>query len=688
MTPAANPPSLSEDSLKEAFEALDWVHVEAVLTKAGGPAVDSASVGSALQRCNGLLFKYPAASSEKKRAALFTQLEGYLAPVTATDGRANPVRGAIELLELVEAGYRHLVSQLGKTDASKLDAPVHVAAALLLAEREVDRIVSTLHEQLKGQAITPHVQYQVEDGKALDPDAMLEHCVTFAGMTVHMEAFKNKWFDDTGKVVIPLCQAVGEDAIYQAGSTFALAVLWKRWQLTEERARFLGEGMSALPKAEWPADAPTELSKVVLHKGQPTLEILHKVASERLSDKLGQNFFEMMSDANTEGIEAQSASNHHLLPPTAFVSRAELHACWTISDMVAFDILKDNEQPGGLRLVEWIRGYAALDKLVDGTSIEKELVKTRTGWLDFFARYGLASDAAGCLLDRLTFGRSSRDLFDQPFLKRSDGTYRLFKAAFKSINIAQVVMSAIGNLGEQLQKKGKSFEKAVHACFAAAKLKSYAFKEKRNGAEYEYDVVVPWGDYLFVIECKNRSLPQGNPIQQHYFDMETDSNSRQLKRLMKALDDYPDILAKHLPPEALNNRKVACVLNCLPYSIPGAVDGIFFYDFSALGRFFKKGEVAAMSFKKGGGLQHVAGVARLWKGASPTPEDLMTQLEESVQFRTVKDTLELEIAGFPLPPDWWVYTPEYKRRQHPDLVRLSTAAGEVPVTPFTAADDA
>ncbi|GAB3630138.1 hypothetical protein PTE30175_04804 [Pandoraea terrae] len=61
---------------------------------------------------------------------------------------------------------------------------------------------------------------------------------------------------------------------------------------------------------------------------------------------------------------------------------------------------------------------------------------------------------------------------------------------------------------------------------AAVGLNAYAIKKSRNGAEY--DVVLPWGDYLFVLECKNRSSPHGNPIQMHYFDLETRSNSLQL----------------------------------------------------------------------------------------------------------------------------------------------------------------
>jgi hypothetical protein len=674
-------PTLSVDQLKDAFESLDWTKVEPLLTDAGGTNADSGVISRALQRANGLLFKYPATALEQRRESLFASLAAYLTPGHADSAPPQDVLDAIETLKIAESGYRQLVKALAKTEASKLDPALHVAAAILRAEREADQILATLHEQLQNQqVVTMHLQIRDEDGNTLDPDAGLEHCVTFAGMTIQMEAFKSNWFDADGNIVIPVAPSVTEEAIYQAGSTFLLATLWKRWQSTEEGARLLGTNLKYVGKEEWPTDAPAGLKKVVQFDGVPALELLHRVAAERMHDKLTQNHLEMWSDSSSQQVYRKASKYPHLLPPHGLILYDELHANTAIRDILAYDIFSDQEQPGGLRLVEWVRGYSALKKVVDEDGSSCIIVRSRADWLDFFSGYGLSTDVAGCLIDRLTFRRSSRDLFDHPFIKHKDGSYQLFKTAFYSMNIAAVVMSAIGNLGEQLQKKGKSFEVAVRKMFAQVELKTYTFKETRNGEEYEYDVLLPWGDYLFVFECKNRSLPNGNPIQMHYFDLENLSNIRQIKRLMQALDDYPDILMKHLPPGAATKMRVPVILNCLPYSIPQGFDGVYFYDYSALARFFKNAQVFAHDLSGG---EIIATVKwpdhRLWKCDAPSPEDFLVQLNESLQFKIVRESLELDNNSFPLPPDWYVLSSGFRRSLHPavnDMLSGQWDAGE------------
>lgn len=670
---------LSVDQLKDALESLDWTRVRSLLDDAGGRLADPTAVGQALRRANGLLHEYPVPSAEKKREALFSELVNHLAS-GQPEGVPVEVALAIETLHVAEAGYRQLVKALARTDASKLDPALHVAAVVQRADGEVKALFGMLEEQAQQrEVITPHIRLQDGEDGTLNPDAGLEHIVSFASMTIQMEAFKGKWFDAAGHIVIPISPEVTEEAVYQAGSTFLLATLWKRWKLTEQVARFLGGSLRFLAEQERPAGAPQELKKFIRHQGELQLELLHRVAAERMHDKLGQNLLEIHADRSAQKLLSRASEQKHLLPPRGYISNDELHACWAISEALAYDVRDDQERPGGLRLVEWIRGYCALKELEDDTKAS-ELVRSKSGWQHYLAGYALPANVAERLIDQLTFRRSSRDLFDHPFVRRQDGKYLLFGAAFKSMNIAMVVLSAIGNLGEQFQKKGKSFEVAVRKIFETAGLKTYAFKATREGAEYEYDVVLPWGEYLFVFECKNRSLPNGNPVQMHFFDLETASNVRQVKRLMKALDDYPDILETNLPADAVNKKRVPAVLNCLPYSVPGGFDGVYFYDYSAMSRFFKNGQISVRSVKKGQGTKEVMRSMRLWKGGAPTPEDLLAQLEEPLQFKAVRDTLRVDAKGFPLPPECWVLSSGFQRIEHPDLTAAIGSARPPPAT--------
>lgn len=192
-------------------------------------------------------------------------------------------------------------------------------------------------------------------------------------------------------------------------------------------------------------------------------------------------------------------------------------------------------------------------------------------------------------------------------------------------------------------------------------LTTYSFKTKREGSEYEYDAVVPWGNYLFVFECKNRALPNANPIQEHYFDLETSDNLKQLNRLVDAFERFTDILRDNLPACDVEKIVVPILLNCLTYSFPGKLGSVYFYDFSALSRFFKNGQIVGHRMRIGNGTSEVARGPRLWRGESPTAEDLIAQLETPIQFQVVRDSLSVDESGFPLPPETWVFSEDFQR---------------------------
>ena len=239
--------------------------------------------------------------------------------------------------------------------------------------------------------------------------------------------------------------------------------------------------------------------------------------------------------------------------------------------------------------------------------------------------------------------------------------FQVFAPAFASISVAMVVLSTLSNLGVQFQKKGKGFEVVVRETFKRANLPVYAFKAKRDGEEYEYDAVVPWDDYLFVFECKNRSLPNGNPIQEHYFDLENIDNIKQLNRLMAALVKHPDILGDNLPTNVAEKTFVPILLNCLPYALPGSVEGVHFYDYSALSRFFMNGQISGRTMKLGQGTNEIMKGPRIWFGDNPTAEDFISQLNEPIQFKVVSDALVVNGDGFPLAPDCWVFSEDFQR---------------------------
>jgi hypothetical protein len=406
--------TVSRDRFQKALSSLKWDQVQAVLDAAGGAAaLDISEVASTVTRTSALLFRYPAPASERKREKMLEALRAYFA---SADTR--PLDEAFETLLLAESGYRRLVSAIGQTEAGKLPPGEQATAAISLSERAVADMAKRLEAQAAERSlITTHMALREDDGRLVSPDAALEHLVNIAGMTLQMHAHQQNWFDGEGVIVAPLQDTVSEDSVFKVGSLGFLAVIWKRWENTEERARFIGRSLKSVPRAAWPPDAPDKLQQLVQHVPEKELELLHQVAFERYRDWLGQNFFEMVSEMAVEHLEVGDKPGPHALPPKAIVSREELHAASAVAYIVHYDIAKDMERPGGVRLLEWVRGYAALDKVAAPADKSVRIAKSHSEWLDFFVHWGLSSDSAAAFIKALTFRKGSRDLFDHPLVK-------------------------------------------------------------------------------------------------------------------------------------------------------------------------------------------------------------------------------------------------------------------------------
>ena len=157
-------------------------------------------------------------------------------------------------------------------------------------------------------------------------------------------------------------------------------------------------------------------------------------------------------------------------------------------------------------------------------------------------RVGLKERAAETFIDQASLRASSRDLFDQPLIRMNDASLLFFAPGILNSDPARVTLSAIGNQGQQLGRKGKAFEQETLRFFKKQGFAAKSFKFKRDGEEFEYDVVVPWDDHIFILECKNRTLSGHNPVAAYYFALEITSAVEQVKRLADALVAHADIV--------------------------------------------------------------------------------------------------------------------------------------------------
>lgn len=217
------------------------------------------------------------------------------------------------------------------------------------------------------------------------------------------------------------------------------------------------------------------------------------------------------------------------------------------------------------------------------------------------------------------------------------------------VNASGVLLSIFSRKEVAFSLKGKAFEKKVVRLLKKKGLKAGSYKTSRAGEEYDYDALLLWGDYLFLFECKNRSLPYDNPVRVRNFQREARKQVRQVQRLRAALDQWPEIIEEALGEPLGSRTVVPVVLNNLPYARSGDTEGVHFYDYPALSRFFSS---RALTFQvaTGATFEKRAKVnsAKLWQGASPQPEDLLAQLKDPVQLRVTRGLTRTSDFSFQL----------------------------------------
>jgi hypothetical protein len=650
----------------EALETLSWSKLR---TQCEREMLDQASLQELLgyvRRSETLVLRRPDPLRAAKRDNLLRSLESF-AEERLGDVAANTVAAEAALLRQVEKVYQGILSALSQSDVGGLDPAVRVAGVVWRMAREYKGLIAIRDRELKRRGHLSHT-FMLRDssGRSFNPDGTLTAMVEVVGMTLKMEAYRNQWFDESGRLVLPAFPSVDDQAVERAGVTAFLAMCWRRWARTEERRRYLGGAFVVYSQDELPDWAPRGATQVIDYRPESGAEKWDYIANERLNERLAQTYFEMLIDGSLA--QADRGINDPLpLPPGHFVSGQEAHAAVSLSEIVAYNITDDQDRPGGLRLIEWLRGYATLQAIAATGKDQLILLLSRKEIRTILERVGLAPASAELFVDLATMKRSSWDLFDQPLVLSNDGPILLYGPAVLQANLARVVLSAIANLGVQLERKGTGFERDMRSFLSKQPgLKVYSFKANRGGEEFEYDAVVLWGDYLFLFECKNRSLSGHNPGQAYYFELETRSHVKQVERLVGALTRYPDILVEKIGPHAATKTIIPCVVNSLPFSVPKGINGIYFTDASALRRFFENRyfrAIAAYNLPKMARLLHRTALKSLWAGDAPTPNDLLHQLDDPFQVDLMIRHMELRPTLFEVNEGVVVRTLDYARRE-------------------------
>ena len=637
--------TLRESVVKDALKSLNWTKFEKHLVAVDIDADDAGAIVAQLRRSGDFLLKRPDAKREAARASFVAALETHLADHVGEEA-VDELAEAMAMIGRIEAGYGEILRTLDATVAAKLLPEVQVSAALQRAAFSFDKLMRDVRADMSRRKELTVQSFRItrDDGSTYSPDGILAAINAASTMTLLLLGHRNKWFDANKYLTLPALARATDDEVYKAGLAEVLAMSWRHWERMEQRCRYLEGELEVFRGDEIPAWAPEGSETAIEYRHICEPELYDHLANHRLNDRMVQTFQEMLQrtdlKSRASGIEKPLA-----LPPAAFVSAQEGHAGVSLSEILGYSIVDDKETPGGIRLVEWLRGYAVLQQLAEQSYAqdgEGGLCAThrREDLIAILDRLGLKNGAAEGFIDLASLTMSSRDLFDQPLIRMQNGDLMLFGPGILNADPARITLSAIANRGEQLSRKGKTFEAEMLKFFQEEGFDPKAFKFKRDGEEYEYDVLVAWDDHVFIFECKNRTLSGNNPVSAYYFALEMDQAIRQVRRLADGLELHPDVVLERTGIDLAGKTIVPCVLNSLPYAAKVGEDGVYLSDASSLKRFFQERYFHLVRphrlKKKNATVLHRTAMKSLWSGDKATVADLVAYLA---------DPLPLQIAA-------------------------------------------
>jgi hypothetical protein len=261
---------------------------------------------------------------------------------------------------------------------------------------------------------------------------------------------------------------------------------------------------------------------------------------------------------------------------------------------------------------------------------------SRTGILDVLVDAGLKPPSSERFFQLCSFNQKSVDLHDCPIIPVGDDDLCLLPFPANTQSVTRLVLSQLSKLGIRFDDKGTVLEDRLNRLLSSHGIQCGDFhRTGRN--ELEIDQIVLWEDTLLVFECKFYSLPSENA--RHQFDLctyQVDAADQLLKKV-KAIENDRSIVERALGVgyDAEWSDIVPVVLNGMPFSLPGRVNGVYYADYASVERFFESGKLHPLKAdsKETPDFSDSDEPIDLWASGKPTVSDLMRMLEFNPHFQ-------------------------------------------------------
>ncbi|MEZ8129287.1 nuclease-related domain-containing protein [Enterovibrio norvegicus] len=481
-----------------------------------------------------------------------------------------------------------------------------------LAKREVEKKYKN-----KNIVVGEEIKISIY-GQEANPDYVIEQMVQSLGLCLTFLAYKNSWFKKGFPFNNHKKHKTNKIDKQEIIKMVNLATSWRKLDSISSQA-MLFNGFIDERYIE-----DNEAIVYDFNTYQTEFEINEFIASKRLVDKLSQSYFETAIKTKTNFNEVDSQYFE------------EVNAINELSEVYCDDILSLKIKYLGLNLSEWVVAFSEIKKI---SSKDRKLIYSYGEIETILQKRGLTHKQIRNFIKTVTFNEKSKDIFDNPIIKTNEGNFFLVKSAAKCISLSQIIISVLSTNEVTIKNKGYNFEDRVIKKTKEYGIKCDSFKFKRGLNEYEYDAVILLDDKIFIFECKNRSLSQGNPIKSARLMKDFEKFSQQVSRLVDGLRKHPEEINKRFNINSHNYEIIPVIMNCLPFSFMGIFNGVYITDFSCYSKFLH----GSIDF-----IENVdnklkeKSIYRLREKGNITAKDLILNLSRPFQVRVYLESLDLK----------------------------------------------
>lgn len=641
----------NREEMKKLLGTRNWASVENLLSTTSDSR--EAKIDALLEdvvRTGCLILQHATPQMEKKRDLFSAALKNFVS-TTASSETMEYLQQHLEEASHIEGAYKQILSSLQECAISAHPIDIQIWAVIDRAIEEIQFIREKFENHQMKQSkersfsfLHPlNMKIPDDAGDLYQADSLIDSFVEGLGNTLKMLAYREDLFiDDVVTVPSRPGQSTAE-LTFQAGSTYYYASSWSLVETGSEHIRYFDEELEVVTQPSHGA-YPEERKALVFRAGLGMSQFL-RIARLRFDQRVMQNHQRLLRMENPRIKDPRKTQVP--LAPEGFVSLTEVHTLITLEDVFHFPISKSQASFGGLTLNEWLRAYSILEGFYahkESGDARCEVVEIDIGKLQgLMENAGLSPTKTDMFLHAVTFSKFSRDLYDAPIIRDSAGRCFLFAPAYLSVSLPHVIASQLSSQKLQVDK-GKEFERYVRQTLRDAGFNAVGFKYKVDEVEYDCDAAFVWDDHLFVLECKNYGLPMGGPSDEFFFEKKLAEAADQVTRIAEQLDADPSILHEHLGSGVTWKVAHRVVLNAFPISLPTSDGDPYFYDSSALGRFFENGQISLVidSTPSSGVQEQVkVPVASLWGGSKPDVSDFIAQMRHPIQIRSIEGSLRV-----------------------------------------------